>query len=892
MLLATLTNKCKSITNLNLQILSCKIRKIICIVKILRWFILLCPGFLSAQGMYDFEENGLIGWGQAPAARWEISAEIPLNGTFSLHHAYDNPEAGEDIIFRNINYPLPSDTLSFSFGIRHAYNPSRNNNWQFYFLSLLPDQLWNCMVFGVNFTGSDDTLRLWQVLDGDIAEIVNTGISYEDEIGRTLSPHFFITRTPGGEWSVKMDFLGDGSALQVLGSGNEQTFTEGKFLGLRYAYSSAQDRKLWVDDILTEGVFYKDEKAPVLDTVIFTGLNSILLCFDENILLTGSSRFLWKETYPDTLTVTSNEVQLTFPENFPNREVQLLSIHAIEDMEGNLLADTLLEFRQELVEFGEVVFNEIMCDPEPPVYLPACEYVEMLNNSGSSVDLSGFSLLVNSKTYLIPEAVIQAGEYLILSSENSGQFFNGKQVLEILSSASALSNSGAKLGLFDTYSRLIHTVTYREMESYDPLKSEGGWSLECVDPDLECGGLENWKASRHPEGGSPGAPNSVMDDRVDLLPPEITFLGIADTNALFIHFSESVYLSEESGSGFYIQDIGPLEPVLYTSPLVTEVLELVSNMSFTENVLYTVELENIADCEGNKTGRLTLDFRLPKLPSPQMVVINELMYDPLPGSQEYLELYNISDQYLDLRDMKISVNSDTNPNPNPSLSLLSDCSHLIDPNQYVAFTADEQQLRDQWGLNQVIDVVEMVSWRSLPNEHGYLNLLNRSDIIMERLHYHDSLHHDLLMDPGGVALERISAKSTIGNWTSASATVNYGTPGTENSQKSIEVEEGGMVELLPKVISPDLDGHNDLAEIILQGFTVGSYASIYVSDINGYEIITIVENGILGGDDHFFWDGHDGNQHLVLPGIYIVHIRVHGKFGEQIFRKSLAVTYR
>jgi len=271
-------------------------------------------------------------------------------------------------------------------------------------------------------------------------------------------------------------------------------------------------------------------------------------------------------------------------------------------------------------------------------------------------------------------------------------------------------------------------------------------------------------------------------------------------------------------------------------------------------------------------------------------VINELMYDPLVGCQEYLELYNISDHYLDLRDMKITVSSDGDPSA--SQSLLSDCSHLIAPDQYVAFTADEHQLRDQWGLMQTIDVVEMVSWRSLPNEQGYVNLLNRSDILMESLHYHDSLHHDLLIDPGGVALERISEKSTIGNWTSASATVCYGTPGTENSQKSLEYEGDGMVELLPKVISPDLDGYHDIAEIILQGFTVGSYASIYVSDINGFETTTIIENGILGREDHFFWDGHDGNQHLVLPGIYIVHIRVHGKFGEQIFRKSLAVTYR
>ena len=77
----------------------CKNRKLFCIVKGVRWFILLCPGILSGQWSFDFEKNSMDQWGQSPLSRWEISSDEALKGHFSLHHSYDNPGAGEDYAF-------------------------------------------------------------------------------------------------------------------------------------------------------------------------------------------------------------------------------------------------------------------------------------------------------------------------------------------------------------------------------------------------------------------------------------------------------------------------------------------------------------------------------------------------------------------------------------------------------------------------------------------------------------------------------------------------------------------------------------------------------------------------------------------------------------------------
>ena len=123
------------------------------------------PGIISAQWSFDFEKTPLDYWGQSPDSRWEISSESPLNGLFSLHHAYDNPGSGVDLAYVNLNYPSLDSSLLFSFRIKHTYNPSSGNNWQVYFLSQQADQLDNAFVIGVNYKGSDDHIKLWQVVD-------------------------------------------------------------------------------------------------------------------------------------------------------------------------------------------------------------------------------------------------------------------------------------------------------------------------------------------------------------------------------------------------------------------------------------------------------------------------------------------------------------------------------------------------------------------------------------------------------------------------------------------------------------------------------------------------------------------------------------------------------
>ena len=63
---------------------------------------------------------------------------------------------------------------------------------------------------------------------------------------------------------------------------------------------------------------------------------------------------------------------------------------------------------------GEIVFNEIMYDPDPSIGLPEYEFLELFNRSHSEVDIENWILDVGGREILLPRHTIQPGEYLLL----------------------------------------------------------------------------------------------------------------------------------------------------------------------------------------------------------------------------------------------------------------------------------------------------------------------------------------------------------------------------------------------------------------------------------------------------------------------------------------------
>src|SRR3546814_2643108 len=77
----------------------------------------------------------------------------------------------------------------------------------------------------------------------------------------------------------------------------------------------------------------------------------------------------------------------------------------------------------------------------------------------------------------------------------------------------------------------------------------------------------------------------------------------------------------------------------------------------------------MADCYGNPLKHAEHEFLLPQLPEPGEVVINEILFNPVEGGADYVEIYNRSGKILDLKDLQLAGggnDSPAAPGSNPS----------------------------------------------------------------------------------------------------------------------------------------------------------------------------------------------------------------------------------
>ena len=845
---------------------------------------------------FDFEQDSLDGWIQAPPDRWKIASEEAIEGMGSLHHAFDNPASGTDLIGTNLANPDLEDTLSFSFRIRHGYAPSSSNNWQFFCLKDYPEGFKESaasgIVFGVNYTGYDDHLKIWQLGDANTDLICDTGLDYEEVFGTGSAPLFKLTRFPAGKWTVEYSAGGETGSLVTAGSGQEQGECHGKFMGFRYAYSSSQDRKLWIDAIQVRGRFYRDTLPPVVTGLHLPSPRQLEIIFSEPVASFDPAGFQWNIQVPDSVRHFGNSLQLFFPVDFPNRVPQQIRVSGVTDGERNLMKDTLVTFMQDLAEYGDVIINELMTDPEPVVYLPPCEYIELFNRHDSPVDISAWKIHINNREYVLDQGVLDPGAFLLLTHYGCVAAFRDLTVQGIISVSAALANSGGVIALEDRLGRPVHRVMYGAMERYHMDGSEGGWSLERADPGFLCGGMENWVVSDDPRGGTPGRSNGANVQYTDKEPPFPVALGIKDDSVLKVSFNETLYLAEER-SGDFMLNGSRLTLASGVYPLVDHVVYLHTQEGLRDKREYDLAISSISDCRENVLEEFHVRFKKPEAPQVGHPQLSEVMYDPVPGGNEYIELHNHGNDFLDLRDLAIRVSGQETEEA--ERILISDDSRLIFPGGFVVLTRTDYALREEWNLEDDIAVLGMPHWRTLADRGGCISLINRSGQIIDHLCYHDSLHHDMLANTTGVSLERMNAgicEPPSGCWTSAATSAGYGTPGSRNSRDIDEPPPGIEFSVHPPVFSPDNDGTADFLQIRTGEQPPDGVFDLFITDLNGNPVCTIVNSGTGGSPETFAWDGTDQEGKIVRPGLYVVHMRISGKRGIQLRRAACAVVYK
>ena len=537
----------------------------------------------------------------------------------------------------------------------------------------------------------------------------------------------------------------------------------------------------------------------------------------------------------------------------------------------------------DLPEEDDVVFSEVMANEGTT----GAEYVEFYNRSNKTFNLKNCLYYYGTNSYKLPDAEIKPNEYFVLTKTNAVANFPDNIKVFGVTSFPTLANTGRLLmfGLSD--GTLISWFEYSDKMYGSTEKRTGGWSLECIDLENKSNTALNWIASDI-FGGTPGKENSVKDNNPDTEIPQITGIQTLENNEVKLTFSKPMSLKTLTEKSNYTLSNSSYEIVTLTPiyPQGTEVT-VKFNALPPQGVMIELVLEGVKDRTGfgleNKTVLLGSGYEA----SEGDIVINEILFNPPTGGNEYVEIYNRSNKAFDLRFLSITSRKPSDGSFN-SLYKLASTPLLLQPQEYLVITKSKDLVCSFFNCRPESSYAELSVMPSLANASGCAVLLNnQTNEIIDEFAYNEKMHTVNISNKKGIALERLDFNrpaTDADNWHSASESSGFGTPGYQNSQFSpvTDIEEG------ISITYPEITSDNYF--IYYQFNTPGYRCKAYIYDMLGKVVAIIANNELLGTEGKLVWNGKGGFGQTLASGIYLVYMEVYDSSGiVKTFKKQTVV---
>ena len=526
----------------------------------------------------------------------------------------------------------------------------------------------------------------------------------------------------------------------------------------------------------------------------------------------------------------------------------------------------------------QIILTEIMFDPAGSEHTD--EFVEIYNLSKTeAVDLTGWRLADGSDDDGIVDAgnglMLQPGQYgVILDADYFGRSTTYDQ--RIPEEALLLTVDGSTLGSGGLSNSQAETMTLldaggRNSAQYTySIGNPSGHSDEKVDyngPDVP----DNWADSRV-SGGTPGFLNSVTRAKFDV---EISGLwtepvrprGGEDTE-LWVSFVNSGSEKASDFTVWFFRDVN--HDSLMNPDERIDSADIIRHLEAGDS--RAVSVIWYGPESGLKTLAVQIDYPEDERPennrmfisvpvgfSTGAVIINEIMYDPLPGDPEWVELYNPGNTGVDLRGWSIT-DSDT------SRKVVFAAEETVVPGRgWVVVSEDTLMTVYSWDGNALIDP----GFPALNNDGDAVVLFDPADFVIDQVDY------DHAWGGGdGFSLERIQPRRPSGDGTNWSSSVSPegGTPGMQNSVYASSVASEATLGVSPNPFSPDEDGMDDVAVISYGLPMTTSHVNLRIYDVRGRIIRTLMGALPSGSQGSVIWDGRDDAGRMARMGIYIVII--------------------
>jgi hypothetical protein len=645
-----------------------------------------------------------------------------------------------------------------------------------------------------------------------------------------------------------------------------------------------------------------DTTAPAIQSVTVISSTKVDVLFDESLDNNSANLFsnysvnngLGMPVSAIADSQNSSLVHLTFENSLTNGYAYTIIINDVKDLAGNVVKNISSTFSFFIPQQYDIVIDELFADPTPQVDLPNYEWIELKNTSTFPINLKGWRISdLTIASGPLPEFTLQPDSFILVCSSSALSSLSSFGKTISITKFPSLDNEGDLISIADANGKIIHAVQYTDDWYQNELKKDGGWSLEMIDTKNPCGGFSNWIASKDKSGGTPGRKNSQDAVNKDEAAPKLLNAFANNSTTVTLVFNESLDSLKASSAAAYTFDNGlGLINAVAVAPLFDKV-NITINKPIEEKIIYKIIAKNIADCSGNMIQEKNFaKFGLAQSADSFDLVINEILFNPLPSGVDYVEIYNRSKKIIDLKQTYIANRNTSNAIAN--ITQLTLASFLLFPEEFITVTIDPAVVKSQYITLNPDAFLKIKTLPSFSNDQGNVILLNDQGNIIDEVNYSDKWHFPLLHNTEGVSLERIdyNAPSVQNNFHSAATSVGYGTPGYKNSQYKINEEANGEITISPEIFSPDNDGNEDFATINYSFPSPGYVANITIFDASGRPVRFLQKNSLSGIKGYYRWDGLDDKNRKLPQGIYIIYTEIFNKEGKKKQFKNTIVLAR
>ncbi|MCW9066053.1 MAG: lamin tail domain-containing protein, partial [Ignavibacteriaceae bacterium] len=448
-----------------------------------------------------------------------------------------------------------------------------------------------------------------------------------------------------------------------------------------------------------------------------------------------------------------------------------------------------------------IVVNEIMYTPaggEP-------EWIELFNNTNETINLNSWGIsdifTTPVQVFIDVDLFILPSSYLLLTKDLSVINFHRfipSPIHEI--NLPVLNNDTDGIILRDDRGAVIDSVKYQS-----DWGGTNGYSLERKDVNVNSNQPLNWGSSNDIEQSTPGRINSITPKQFDLSVAALNFNprfpvsgddvfilvmiknnGSSDANNFNVEFfidtdSNNVVdhlLSIETNLGLASGDSAYITSTFAIENLTSKVLTAV-------RIFYQEDEDTL-----NNYFEKSVQPGFPE----KVMVINEVMFSPINGEPEWVELINISGETINLKNWAIS-----DVLSSPTINLITSVDLFLQPDEFIIITKDTSFYSYH---PEVTSEIRIVNFGSLGNTEDGIIIYDFREGIIDSL-----LYNSTWGGKNGYSLERISVDEETNNetnWTS-SLNISRSTPGAPNSIGNAPSYERNTLVINEIMFEPDID---------------------------------------------------------------------------------------